>query len=95
MKLSGFMTALAASTALALAMPNPVMADLNGELENMLGVNVQVNSAGTISTARRGGFYGGSVYVRGKVMNVNVLNFTPPALRPDVEVWTFLGDRSA
>lgn len=79
MKLSGFMTALAASTALALAMPNPVMADLNGELENMLGVNVQVNSAGTISTARRGGFYGGSVYVRGKVMNVNVLNFTPPS----------------
>lgn len=64
---------------LALSAPAPGFADLNGELDNMLGVNVQVNSGGRISTARRGGFYGGSVYVRGKVMNVSVLNFTPPS----------------
>ncbi len=57
----------------------PASADLAGKLESMLGSNVQINSAGTLSTSRRGGFYGGSVYVRGKVMNVNVINFTPPS----------------
>lgn len=77
MKKTRSVVALLASFALAFAAP--VRADLNGELTNMLGVNVQVNSAGTLSTSRRGGFYGGSVYVRGKVMNVNVLNFTPPS----------------
>lgn len=79
MKTTRSLMALMASAALALATPTPVRADLNGQLDNMLGVNVQVNSPGALSTARRGGFYGGSVYVRGKVMNVNVLNFTPPS----------------
>lgn len=71
--------AILTAAGLALSAPAPGFADLNGELDNMLGVNVQVNSGGRISTARRGGFYGGSVYVRGKVMNVSVLNFTPPS----------------
>lgn len=76
------MKALASSVviaALALATPDTSRADLGDELRGMLGNNVQVNSAGAISTARRGGFYGGSVYIRGKVMNVNVINFTPPS----------------
>ena len=79
MKILRSIPALVAAAAMTFAAPVQVKADLGDQLENMLGVNVQVNSAGAISTARRGGFYGGSVYVRGKVMNVNVLNFTPPS----------------
>jgi conjugative transfer pilus assembly protein TraH len=57
----------------------PAHADLEDSLSSMLGANVQVNTPGTVKSARRGGFYGGSVYVRGRVMNVNVVNFTPPS----------------
>lgn len=71
---------LGGSLALAcLSVSNPANADLESTLENMLGANVQVNSGGSISSSRRGGFYGGSVYVRGRVMDVNVINFTPPS----------------
>lgn len=72
--LAALMTTTCASVAVA-----PAQADLANTLSGMLGSNVQVNSAGVISSSRRGGFYGGSVYVRGKVMNVQVLNFTPPS----------------
>ena len=57
----------------------PAEAGIEDALENMLGSNVQVNSPGNLATARRGGFYGGSIYIRGRVMSVNVLNFTPPS----------------
>lgn len=57
----------------------PARADLEDTLQHMLGANVQVNSAGGVSTLRRGGFYGGSVYIRGRVMSVDVINFTPPS----------------
>lgn len=57
----------------------PVHAGLDESLSSMLGANVQVNNGGPISSSTRNGFYGGSVYVRGKVMDVNVLNFTPPS----------------
>ncbi len=73
--------ALGLTTAMTLSFAGhtPANADLEDTLSGMLGANVQVNSAGTIETARRGGFYGGSIYVRGRVMNVNVINFTPPS----------------
>lgn len=73
--------ALGLTTAITLSFAGntPAKADLEDTLSGMLGANVQVNSAGTIETARRGGFYGGSIYVRGRVMNVNVINFTPPS----------------
>ncbi|RWR30429.1 hypothetical protein D2T29_12205 [Sinirhodobacter populi] len=58
---------------------SPSRADLQNELSNMLGVNVQVNNPTSVETSRRAGFFGGSVYVRGRVMSVNVLNFTPPS----------------
>lgn len=64
---------------LSLAVAPAAHADLESALESMLGANVQVNSGAVLTTSRRGGIYGGSVYVRGKVMNVNVLNFTPPS----------------
>lgn len=70
---------LSAILAVSLTLPSQSNAGLEEALENMLGANVQVNSGGPISSARRGGFYGGSVYIRGRVMNVNVLNFTPPS----------------
>lgn len=73
------LAAAAIAAALALGSPGAARADLEGQLKKMLDVNVQVNSAGVISSSRRGGFYGGSVYVRGKVMNVSILNFTPPS----------------
>lgn len=74
-------TALTISTALwgCFGSPNAAIADLNSSLHNMLGSNVQVNNAGSIQSGRRGGFFGGSVYVRGRVMTVNVINFTPPS----------------
>ncbi len=72
--------ALGASIALAFSLSTqPARADLEKTLEDMLGSNVQVNSGGAVTSARRGGFYGGSVYVRGKVMDVSVINFTPPS----------------
>ncbi len=71
---------LGASLAVAcLSASEPANADLEATLQDMLGANVQVNSGGAISSSRRGGFYGGSVYVRGRVMDVNVINFTPPS----------------
>jgi conjugative transfer pilus assembly protein TraH len=54
-------------------------ADLSGALGEMLGEYVQVNAGGAITTMQRGGFYGGSVYVRSQVVDVSVLNFTPPS----------------
>jgi len=71
-------SALIATTGIGYA-PSPARADLEATLQNMLGQNVQVNSAGDVTTARRGGFYGGSVYIRGRVMSVDVINFTPPS----------------
>ena len=72
--------ALTGSLVLAfLTTPEPAKADLQSTLEDMLGANVQVNSGGMIGSSRRGGFYGGSVYIRGRVMDVNVINFTPPS----------------
>ena len=72
--------ALIGSLVLAfLTAPEPAKADLQSTLEDMLGANVQVNSGGLIGSSRRGGFYGGSVYIRGRVMDVNVINFTPPS----------------
>lgn len=71
---------LGGSLALAcLSASEPANADLQDTLENMLGANVQVNNGGAVSSSRRGGFYGGSVYIRGRVMDVNVINFTPPS----------------
>lgn len=75
MKRALFSLVLSISVAVAPA----ARADLEDALGSMLGANVQVNSGAALSTSRRGGFYGGSVYIRGKVMNVNVLNFTPPS----------------
>lgn len=57
----------------------PASADLSTSLGNMLGNNIQVNSGGDVTTFNRGGFYGGSVYIRGQVTDINVLNFTPPS----------------
>lgn len=57
----------------------PAAANLESSLKSMLGSNVQVNNGGAISTAKRGGFYGGSIYIRGRVTTINVLNFTPPS----------------
>lgn len=74
------LTAAMAAT-IALQSTVPAKADLESSLSNMLGANVQVNSPGSIQSARRGGFYGGSVYVRGRVMNVNIINFTPPSFQ--------------
>lgn len=54
-------------------------ADLSSALGEMLGDYVQVNTGGAIATMQRGGFYGGSVYIRSQVVDVNVLNFTPPS----------------
>ena len=73
--------AISVTTALAFLVPcnGPARADLEDTLRNMLDANVQVNNPGSVSSARRGGFYGGSVYVRGRVMNVSVINFTPPS----------------
>jgi conjugative transfer pilus assembly protein TraH len=71
----GIATALVCS----LSATAPVRADLEDTLRDMLDANVQVNNPGSISSARRGGFYGGSIYVRGRVMNVSVINFTPPS----------------
>lgn len=72
-------TGMATALATILFLAPTAQADLRGALQGMVGDSVQVNSPGSISTARRGGFYGGSVYVRGRVMNVNVINFTPPS----------------
>ncbi len=57
----------------------PAKADLSTALGDMLAVNIQVNNGGAVSTMKRGGFYGGSVYVRGKITDVAVVNFTPPS----------------
>jgi conjugative transfer pilus assembly protein TraH len=57
----------------------PAKADLSTALGDMLSVNIHVNNGGAVSTMKRGGFYGGSVYVRGKITDVAVVNFTPPS----------------
>lgn len=70
-----------ASTAIALvaALTTPVHASLSDALEDMLDVGIQVNNPGPVSTLTRGGFYGGSIYIRGQVVDMNVINFTPPS----------------
>jgi len=71
---------VAAALCAALATtPVSVSADLNDVLKDMLGDNIHVNSGGPVSTYNRGGFYGGSVYIRGHVTDINILNFTPPS----------------
>lgn len=70
MKIRRKFLAAAMAATIALQSAGPASADLESSLSNMLGANVQVNSPGSVQTARRGGFYGGSIYVRGRVMNV-------------------------
>lgn len=81
MKIRRKFLAAAMAATIALQSASPASADLESSLSNMLGANVQVNTPGSVQTARRGGFYGGSIYVRGRVMNVNVINFTPPSFQ--------------
>lgn len=76
--MSGFKR-LTLAVLVAATLAHPARADLEANLKSMLGANVQVNSGGAISTAKRGGFYGGSIYIRGRVTTINVLNFTPPS----------------
>ena len=72
--------AMAVVTCVSLALgPNPAGADLSSALGDMLSVNIHVNDGGPVATQKRGGFYGGSVYVRGKITDVAVVNFTPPS----------------
>lgn len=70
---------LGLSIGLALAPPRAAAGPLSTALGQMIGAHVHVNPGGPLETARRGGFYGGSVHVRGKVVDIAVLNFTPPS----------------
>lgn len=56
-------------------------ADLQEEMDSMFGSYVNVTPGQIYETQRRGGFAAGSVFVRNKVSNPQLVNFEPPSFK--------------
>jgi conjugative transfer pilus assembly protein TraH len=57
----------------------PVKAELQGQMDKMFGAMVNVTPPSVFETQRRGGIAGGSVNLRTKVVNEQLISFTPPS----------------
>jgi conjugative transfer pilus assembly protein TraH len=56
-------------------------ADLQEEMDSMFGSYVNVTPGQIYETQRRGGFAAGSVFIRNKVSNPQLVNFEPPSFK--------------
>lgn len=56
-------------------------ADLQEEMDSMFGSYVNVTPGQVYETQRRGGFAAGSVFIRNKVSNPQLINFEPPSFK--------------
>ncbi len=65
-------------TILLTAVPPLAFGDLQGELNNMFGSLSNATPPGVWETQRRGVISGGSLTTRNKIMQENLLSFTPP-----------------
>lgn len=56
-------------------------ADLQEEMDSMFGSYVNVTPGQVYETQRRGGFAAGSVFIRNRVSNPQLINFEPPSFK--------------
>jgi conjugative transfer pilus assembly protein TraH len=66
---------------LLLFMAGPVKADLDNELKGMFTDMINVTPGGSYQTQRRGVITGGSISMRNKVVNPNLISFVPPDIK--------------
>jgi len=59
----------------------PARADLQEQMQAMLGSLTNYSAPTAYQGQRRGVFSGGSLYVRNRIMNPNLISVTPPAFR--------------
>lgn len=65
---------------IGLILSGPARADLTQQMDTMFNALVNVSPAGAYSTQARGVISGGSVYVRSRVMNADLISFAPPRI---------------
>lgn len=58
-----------------------VSADMADQMRSMFGSMVNLSPPGLYDTQRRGEISGGGVYVRNRIINPNIVSFTPPSFR--------------
>jgi conjugative transfer pilus assembly protein TraH len=67
--------------ALALAPLGAARADMSQQMASMFDSLVNTTPPGFYDTARRGELSGGSIYVRNRIVNANMIGFNPPSFR--------------
>lgn len=71
---SGVVAALAAA-------PLPAAADMQDQMKSMFNSMVNISPPGLYATQRRGEISGGGVFVRNRIVNPNIVSFSPPSFR--------------
>lgn len=69
---------MALAVCMACALASPAKADLQRQLNDMFGGMTNATPPGVWETQRRGVVSGGSVVMRQKIMNENLVSFSPP-----------------
>jgi conjugative transfer pilus assembly protein TraH len=72
---------LAAVLAVSLGAAPPASADMAGQMAATFDSLVNTTPPGFYDTARRGELSGGSIYVRNRIVNPNMVGFNPPSFR--------------
>lgn len=73
---------LAAAAAVALPMvlsPAARASGIDNQMEQLFGSMSNTTPAGAFETARRGGFTGGRITVKNRIMDTNLVSFSPPS----------------
>ncbi|MAD35818.1 MAG: hypothetical protein CMO30_15250 [Tistrella sp.] len=67
--------------AICMAAGVPAQAGLQQEMDGLFGQLGNVTPPAVVDTARRGGVFGGQVAVRNRIMNEQLVTFSPPSFR--------------
>lgn len=67
--------------AVAIAMPIPVLANMQQQVNSMFGQLMNVTAPGAYQTATRGVVTGGGVVLRNKITTANLIDITPPSAK--------------